>query len=223
VRALTRLGETTAALHVALAQPGGGHEFDPEPIGADDLAAWRAAIHAEVEQAVGALGALEVTVDRDALLARADGIDALMGAFRTRHHGDYHLGQVLETPEGEFVIIDFEGEPSKPLGLRREKRSPLRDVAGMLRSFDYARHAALRSGDPNDPLRIERAERWYAAARAAFLDAYLARVRRDAPHLLPTDVDAALRALELEKAAYEVLYEINNRPEWLPIPLAALR
>jgi maltose alpha-D-glucosyltransferase / alpha-amylase len=223
VRTLARLGETTAALHVALAQPGGGHEFDPEPIGGVDLAAWRAAIHAEVAQVAGALSALGITVDRDTLLARADGIDALAGAFKTRHHGDYHLGQVLETPDGEFVIIDFEGEPSKPLGLRREKRSPLRDVAGMLRSFDYARHTALRSGDPSDPPRIERAERWHAAARAAFLDAYLATVRRHAPHLLPADVDAALNALELEKAAYEVLYEINNRPDWLPIPLAALR
>src|SRR5205085_6318895 len=128
-----------------------------------------------------------------------------------------------ECPDGSFVIIDFEGEPSKPLSVRREKRSPLRDVAGMLRSFDYARHAALRAGDAHDPVRVARATHWYDQVRHAFVDAYVRTVRRGAPKLLPNNIDAALGALELEKAAYEVLYELNNRPDWLPIPLAALR
>ena len=127
---------------------------------------------------------------------------------------------MLEREDGSFVIIDFEGEPSKPLAQRREKRSPLRDVAGMLRSFDYARNAALRAGDAIDPARIRRAQAWYASVREAFLGTYLEAVRREAPTLLPADALAPLVALELEKAAYEVLYELNNRPDWLPIPLA---
>jgi trehalose synthase-fused probable maltokinase len=176
---------------------------------------------AEVERAVHALIAHGHGIDPGPLFARADGVRALRGARKTRHHGDYHLGQVLETPEGNFAIIDFEGEPSKPLSVRRAKRSPLRDVAGMLRSFDYARHAALRTGDASDPRRRARAEDWYVAVRQAFLAAYLATVRREQADLLPADVAAPLAALELEKAAYEVLYELNNRPDWLAIPLQA--
>src|SRR5262249_22165013 len=153
------------------------------------------------------------------LLEGANGIEALRATCKIRQHGDYHLGQVLESPEGGFVIIDFEGEPSKPLAIRREKRSSLRDVAGMLRSFDYARNAALRAQGGGD---TARAARWYEAVRNAFLDSYVQTVRRRAPELLPMDIEPPLRALELEKAAYEVLYELNNRPDWLPIPLAAL-
>jgi trehalose synthase-fused probable maltokinase len=220
VDALARLGATTGALHVALAQPGGGPDFDARPIDGNDIDHWQAAIHHELDRVVHAL---DGPLDEAPLRAHARGLDALRGALKTRHHGDYHLGQVLETPAGEFVIIDFEGEPARPLAVRREKRSPLRDVAGMVRSLDYARHAALRAGDPTDPVRQQRARSWYQAARQAYLDAYLDVVRRGAPALLPSDVAPALHALEIEKAAYEVLYELNNRPDWLPIPLAALK
>ena len=110
----------------------------------------------------------------------------------------------------------------RQLAERREKRSPLRDVAGMVRSLDYARNAALRAGDRFDPVRVQRADAWYHAARAAFLSAYLDAVRASAPALLPANPAPPLAALELEKAAYEVLYELDNRPDWLPIPLAAL-
>lgn len=219
VAPLVRLGETTAALHVALAQPGGGPDFDAERVDEADSAAWRTAIQNEVDVAARALRAHGQDIDEARLRAAADGVEGLRGACKTRHHGDYHLGQVLEGPDGDFVIIDFEGEPSKPLAVRREKRSPLRDVAGMLRSFDYARHAALRSDAGIDP---GRAAEWYAAARTGFLDAYVATVRAGAPDLLPGDIASPLHALELEKAAYEVLYELNNRPNWLAIPLAAL-
>ena len=126
---------------------------------------------------------------------------------------------MLERDDGSFVIIDFEGEPSKPLAQRREKRSPLRDVAGMLRSLDYARNAALRGSGSSA---VGRAEEWYAAARQTFLDTYLRAIRSERSDLLPPEVEAPLAALELENAAYEVLYELNNRPDWLPIPLAAL-
>jgi maltose alpha-D-glucosyltransferase/alpha-amylase len=216
VAAMARLGRTTAELHLALA--GGAGDFSAEPITAADVAAWRAAIDDEVQLAVSGLAAKGITLDTANLLHRADGLSALQGSLKARHHGDYHLGQVLERTDGAFVIIDFEGEPAKPLAQRREKRTPLRDVAGMLRSFDYARHAALRAAPA--PAK-ELADAWYDAVREAFLNDYL-RVARKKPGLIPDHVEAPLSALELEKAAYEVLYELNNRPDWLPIPLAAL-
>ncbi|MDQ3808807.1 MAG: hypothetical protein M3336_00785 [Chloroflexota bacterium] len=217
-----RLGATTAALHVALVRPGGGPDFDPRAIDDTDVAAWRQAIAGEVDVAVEALRRRDILLDPGPLLSRIGGIAGLRGSLKTRHHGDYHLGQVLETVDGQFVIIDFEGEPSRPLATRREKRSPLRDVAGMLRSFDYARHAALREADADNPVRRARAEAWYSAVRASFLEAYQTLVQREAPALLPANIAPPLAALALEKAAYEVLYELNNRPDWLPIPLAAL-
>jgi maltose alpha-D-glucosyltransferase / alpha-amylase len=220
VAAMARLGQTTAELHLALAS--GTGDFSAEPIGHRDLEWWRRAIHAEVRAAADALARRNIEVDADALLRRADGISSLEGALKTRHHGDYHLGQVLERDDGSFAIIDFEGEPSKLLNQRREKRSPLRDVAGMLRSFDYARNAALRAGDSSDPTRVQIADRWYHAARDAFLGTYVRTLHQGKPALLPSDITGPLAALELEKAAYEVLYELNNRPDWLPIPLAAL-
>jgi len=222
VRPYTVLGRTTADLHIALADAHGLPDFVPDSITEADAEAWRHAIRDEVLHATDALGRRQITVDPAPMLHRADGIRALIDSQKIRHHGDYHLGQVLEREDGSFVIIDFEGEPSKPLAQRREKRSPLRDVAGMLRSFDYARNAALRAGDLADPLRVARAAEWYSAVREAFLASYLTAVRASAPTLLPPEVDAPLSALELEKAAYEVLYELNNRPDWLPIPLAAL-
>jgi maltose alpha-D-glucosyltransferase/alpha-amylase len=220
VDAMARLAQTTGELHLALAS--GRGDFAPEPIGGHDLEVWRQAIHDELRAATNALAQRSIVLDAVALLARADGIGSLAGALKTRHHGDYHLGQVLERDDGSFAIIDFEGEPSKPLDQRREKRSPLRDVAGMLRSFDYARNAALRAGDPTDARRVQLADQWYHAARAAFLGTYERAIRQAMPELLPGDSAGPLAALELEKAAYEVLYELNNRPGWLPIPLAAL-
>lgn len=220
--AVERLASTTAELHLALASASSDdHAFRPERITTADLDQWRAAIASDVDRARQALVARGIRTDLAELDRRTDGIRALIGAEKTRHHGDYHLGQVLETPQGEFLIIDFEGEPAKPLGIRRERRSPLRDVAGLLRSLDYARHAALRAGDQTSTTRHERGNAWYLAARTLFLERYLDTVRAGRPGLLPGDVATALDALELEKAAYEVLYELNNRPDWLPIPLAA--
>ncbi|HEX8968050.1 MAG TPA: hypothetical protein VF937_09230 [Chloroflexota bacterium] len=219
IEAVRRLGETTAELHLALAS--GTGDFGPEPILDEDVDAWRRTIQDELQMVAAALAQRGVTLEVGSLLRRADGIGALHGALKARHHGDYHLGQVLERDDGTFAIIDFEGEPSRPLGQRREKRSPLRDVAGMLRSFDYARMAAVRAGDVRERRRVDTAGAWYAWARSAFLDAYLAKVRQ-VPGLLPRAIDAPLAALELEKASYEVLYELNNRPDWVPIPLEAL-
>jgi trehalose synthase-fused probable maltokinase len=116
------------------------------------------------------------------------------------------------------MIIDFEGEPTRPLAERRAKRSPLRDVAGMLRSFHYAAHAARTDATP-----VDTAEAWAAAASAAFLDRYFATA--EGATFLPqakADRDALLAAFVLEKALYEIDYELNNRPDWVHIPLRGL-
>ena len=146
-------------------------------------------------------------------------------ALRMRIHGDYHLGQVLWTGE-DFLIIDFEGEPGRPLNQRRFKRNPLRDVAGMLRSLHYASAAALRDGR-NRAGDVAKLEPWAAAwadwASAAFLGGYLERAR--GTRLVPasnSDLALLLDFFILEKCVYEISYELNNRPDWLEIPLRGL-
>ncbi len=146
-------------------------------------------------------------------------------------HGDYHLGQVLWTGN-DFVIIDFEGEPGRPLGERRIKRSPLHDVAGMMRSFHYAAYAALLGAGglrPDDEERLGGSAEswlryWYGWVAAVFLRAYLQAA--DGAAFLPAsrdDLDTLLDAFLLEKAVYELRYEVANRPDWVPIPLQGVR
>jgi trehalose synthase-fused probable maltokinase len=133
-----------------------------------------------------------------------------------RHHGDYHLGQVLWTGS-DWVVLDFEGEPARSLAERRRKRSPLRDVAGMLRSFAYAASAATITDG------IEAPEGWEQRARDEFLSGYLPAV--EAQGLLPPSQEATERLLaiyELEKAVYELRYELDNRPDWVEIPVAGI-
>jgi maltose alpha-D-glucosyltransferase/alpha-amylase len=135
-----------------------------------------------------------------------------VGAAKLRHHGDFHLGQTLAIRDGhDFAIIDFEGEPLRPLAERRRKHTPLRDVAGLLRSLGYAAAS------------VQAPAGWESAARAAFVAAY--REAAGAAPFVPATEPALTRALavlEVEKAAYEIVYEANNRPDWVAIPVRGL-
>jgi maltose alpha-D-glucosyltransferase / alpha-amylase len=142
-------------------------------------------------------------------------------ATQIRCHNDYHLGQVLFTGS-DFVIIDFEGEPARSLGERRLKRSPLRDVAGMIRSFHYAAYAEL--GEDPDPASERRAVEWYRASAAAFLQSYLELTK--GASFIPADrkqTEKLLNIFLLEKAVYELGYELNNRPGWVHIPIRGIK
>jgi maltose alpha-D-glucosyltransferase/alpha-amylase len=161
-----------------------------------------------------------------ALAERAQGYQAELNMRRIRVHGDYHLGQTLRTPDGDWTIIDFEGEPARSLSERRQPMSVLKDVAGMLRSFAYARGAAERAADVSrDRAATSRLEAWEAGARRAFLEGYRQALAATAMRLVPEDDEALARALaawELDKALYEVAYEARNRPDWLELPLRSL-
>jgi len=241
-----RLGRLTGRLHMALASGSSDPLFGPEPIAAADAAAWQAGMQEHLDRVMATVApALETMPTPMREVARgvvelAPRFQSELGALRAlgegvtkiRVHGDYHLGQVLKAGDG-FVILDFEGEPARPLPERRAKQCALKDVAGMLRSFDYAAHAGLFAAverTPDDPGLADRlapwAGRWLASVREAFLEGYLAETWEAGASFLPRAREAletVLRAFELDKAIYELNYEINNRPTWLRIPLEGLR
>jgi maltose alpha-D-glucosyltransferase/alpha-amylase len=241
IEQVTTLGRRIAELHRALAASAGNPAFDPEPVTARDLKAWRKAAQGEAERTFGALRqalrSLPAEQQEEArqLLDRRKECAALIDAMteqpvqavKTRIHGDLHLGQVLVT-QNDWHVIDFEGEPAKPMAARRVKSSPLRDVAGMLRSFDYVAraalaHAATLLGGPSDPA-VKYALAWRDAAAAAFLAGYRETAAGIASY--PQDEDEARRLLDLfvlEKACYELRYEAANRPTWLAIPIRGVR
>jgi len=234
-----RLGVRTAELHLALAREREDPAFVPEPFTAMHQQSLYQSAQSALARTFSALARrLSGLPEHDReiagrALAREDVLRTGLAAItkrkivcdRIRCHGDYHLGQVLWTGE-DFAIIDFEGEPARPLTERRYKRCPLRDVAGMVRSFHYAAAAALRRGRarPDDLPRIEPwAVAWTRSVSAAYLEAYLDRAA-GAPFLPASRADVALLLgfYTTEKCVYEVGYELYNRPDWLEIPLRGL-
>ncbi len=224
-----RLGAITAGLHAALASDLSDPDFRPEPITREDVERWARAVirdlgAGDLARALAESPALRGQTSHTVARALAM-LEPLTRTVKIRGHGDYHLGQVLKTRDG-FVIIDFEGEPSRPLAERRLKHSALRDVAGMLRSLDYAAHAVAfgrPEAERTDALAVLTA--WEARARRAFLDGYRAAATESPVPLVPPSEAALLEAcaaFELEKACYELRYELNNRPEWTAIPLAGI-
>ena len=232
------LGERTAALHLTLGQADGNPDFMPEPLTPEYrrirqesmLQMWKQVLRLMRQRsAQGNPAQSEV----EQLLARESTVVAVFQAFRDVHegglrircHGDYHLGQVLYTGS-DYIVTDFEGEPARPLHERRQKHSPLYDVAGMLRSFDYASWTALANWMQNDHSReLELwATYWSRWVRAQFLGAYLTHVRDASfwPASLK-DAELLLTVHQLEKAVYELGYELNNRPEWVGIPLKGIK
>lgn len=229
---LIALGETTAAFHTALAGETPLAAFAPEAVGTADAALWQHDVEAQAERTFALLGQRLATLTPDGvrlaeavLAARHAAVrdvpagDDVAAFDRIRIHGDFHLGQTLKTPGG-FTIIDFEGEPSKPLVARRQKQCALKDVAGMLRSLDYAAATAdaAAGGEAGEAAPLP-------AMRQAFLEGYFSHADRHGARYLPAATaarEAWTSLFELEKALYEVEYELNNRPTWVHIPLGAL-
>ncbi|HEY1768362.1 MAG TPA: maltose alpha-D-glucosyltransferase [Terracidiphilus sp.] len=259
LEAAALLGRRTAEMHLALATPSENPAFSAEPTTADDLARDADRIETQLKAALDALrtqlnrldeangdaGALLLS-RRLELIERARAIASLPAAGeRIRIHGDFHLGQTLrtsaepvqteaaqETGEGDFVFLDFEGEPARSVAERRRKQSPLKDVAGMIRSFSYAAHFALNQFLADQEVGLEKASsetlrgwarRWEDVASSEFLRTYRETIAANPALLGPPDQSQALlNAYLLEKALYELLYELNNRPAWLRIPISGI-
>ncbi len=252
LQAAAQLGRRTAEMHLALGGPADLPAFAPEPLTREDLVHDAQRVESQIKSALEGLKRRLPLLDdpiadaaglllsrRLALLDRARAIaDAPISGERIRIHGDFHLGQTLRTigsssaddpSAGDFILLDFEGEPARPLVDRRRKQSPLRDVAGMIRSFSYAAHSAAgrfaekqsQQGTAGGSSSIESWSRhWEAAAASEFLSAYRSAIAAR-PSLLPGRETARelLSAYVIEKALYELMYELNNRPNWLRIPI----
>jgi maltose alpha-D-glucosyltransferase / alpha-amylase len=233
------LGRRVGEMHRALCHASGDPAFDPEPVARADVEAWKAGVErdldatfAMVDEALPRL-AEPVRAQVAPLLARRERLRERTRAFtcesaglaKTRFHGDLHLGQVL-VAQDDFVIVDFEGEPERSLEERRAKSSVLRDVAGMLRSFSYAAHAALLRREPGAPANeagVRAVADWEAQAKHYFLQGYAKATQGVAS--VPSDPECFAGSLELfllEKALYELRYELANRPDWVEIPLRGL-
>jgi len=238
--AAAHLARRTAEMHVALASDTDDEAFAPQPLSASDLAQLSLGLReraggaiAQLKSAFGRLSddvadlAGSFLAQRRALLSHFGGLENLpIQLLKTRVHGDYHLGQVLRV-KNEFVLLDFEGEPARPLAERRGMHSPLKDVAGMLRSFGYAGQAAFMAHAARRPQSSASLEPWAAlwekCVSAVFLKAYRDATR--GARLLPEDPVVLARLLDayvMDKALYELSYELGNRPAWVRIPLLGI-
>ncbi|HEX5125469.1 MAG TPA: hypothetical protein VFW00_01895, partial [Rhodocyclaceae bacterium] len=244
------IGRRLAELHAALAMPSADPAFSPAIATADDVANWSVAAEDQLKQALNILQAKLQNASREpasddetlrlarvVLDRRQDLITFVrncaahgFGALRTRIHGDFHLGQILVV-QGDAYLVDFEGEPVKSLEQRRDKSSPLRDVAGLLRSIDYAigtasepeREGGVQSVAATQTQRAALMQRFRSNAKTAFLAAYR-NVLREAPCPWVTmeAEEPLLNLFQIEKAAYEICYEAANRPLWLGLPIRGL-
>ncbi len=261
------LGRVTRELHEQLAQATERHAFAPSRATQEDLVRWGSAIRHEVSDSIALLKRTDFAAasgPREQLIAEGlrdlDHHDAVLRditvleqagnadmGLAIRHHGDYHLGQVLRAPDGQLYIIDFEGEPTRPLAERRALHSPLRDVAGMLRSFAYAAAVAaldLSGGGPEVSQATQpatradqaegtstpflpwdkallRASNWERRLRASFMQGYL----RAESETLPRDaatIERLIRLFEIEKTFYELRYELTHRPAWVWVPMRGI-
>jgi maltose alpha-D-glucosyltransferase/alpha-amylase len=235
----TSLGKRLGELHAVLGAATDDPDFSPRAASAEDVGRWRANALAQIDAAFAVLRqktdytspaesarAAALVAQRDALLARIDAMAAAgLGSPCTRIHGDFHLGQVL-VAQGDVYLVDFEGEPAKPIDARREKSSPMRDVAGLLRSLDYAAAFAERGG-PTDltPDAASRKDEVLAQflpqTSAAFLQAYQAVNPTQGASASLAD-SPLLQLFILEKSAYEIGYEAANRPTWVGVPLEGM-
>jgi maltose alpha-D-glucosyltransferase/alpha-amylase len=241
------LGEVTRALHETLASGDPGSAFEMDETSAHDVRAWARSAQAMIERASRALErALDQKRVPDEQVEHARSIAARRpryrqwmteladeigedGGAKTRVHGDFHLGQVLRSSAARYLVIDFEGEPSRPLPDRRRCQSPLRDIAGMLRSFAYAAAAgsgpsAAHAAASTKPTTTARQERWLRATRDAFLRGYFADSAGTAA-LFPRSQSNAGRLISMfkaEKVFYELQYELDHRPDWVWIPLRGI-
>jgi maltose alpha-D-glucosyltransferase/alpha-amylase len=213
--------------------------FNPEPVSDADVSAWVAHVQAEavttmdqLENRLVGFAEKQKEVAQSLLMQRGAIADRLqqcitgpVNTVKTRYHGDYHLGQVLLTGN-DFVIIDFEGEPARPLAERRSKHSPLRDVAGMLLSFNYAAYTAFAKEVtelPEVAAKLESLLRdWEAEVGRVFIAAYADTVPDSGLIDAPTPLRGLLDLFLLEKLLYEVRYELDNRPDWVVIPLRGI-
>jgi len=237
---ISLLGKRTGELHLAQAHRARDQNFSPEPFSLLYQRSLYQSMRNLTMRTFQTLGenirrmSEDLREEATLILNRKQEILSLfqrlltrkISAMKIRYHGDYHLGQVLFTGN-DFVIIDFEGEPARPLTERRLKRSPLRDVAGMIRSFHYAIHHVLLKGvsvrTEDVPFLEPWAHLWYSCVSGIFIDSYLQTVK-DAP-FIPAEreeMEMLLRCFVLEKAIYELGYELNNRPEWVAIPLRGI-
>ncbi|WP_370688920.1 maltose alpha-D-glucosyltransferase [Neorhizobium galegae] len=238
VNLVATIGKRLGELHAALAQPTDNPDFQPIRATAADAEKWREAVTAQISHSLAILEKTvegldsDIAIEAKAILDRRDQLlglathlaSAVEGTLMTRNHGDFHLGQIL-VAEGDAYIIDFEGEPTRDLSERRAKTNPLRDVAGLLRSLSYL--AASADLDREIVSEVEDARhkalvgRFMEMAEPAFLDAYFeATQTSEALRIAPEARGRILDLFLLEKAAYEIAYEVRSRPHWLPLPLA---